>query len=208
MLEPQGTFTIGALLTARLGDADLNDDPNEAEHVFIDIYTNNGMSDVIRAVEQGEDRGVFAAILPDEYSNIPPGTRVTMKYVEFVDGSLVSHESSTVAIDEDPDVILNIVKFEAPETILAGTMGTVRMTITNDNVSGLPDRGSVRITGSDGTSFERDFYDMELGQKLKFAFRWTAPSTMQTVTWTAQVLDEGEVDDTATATTSVVLPDA
>jgi hypothetical protein len=99
LLEPAGTFPVGALLTARVGDADLNIDPFRIESVDIRISTSTGLSGILKLLEQGENRGVFAATLPDEYSNVAVGTTVTMTYLDADTGTAtdVSKESSTTA---------------------------------------------------------------------------------------------------------------
>ena len=79
-LDPQPTFAVGSLLTARVGDKDLNINPLLAETVVVNIATSNGLNGTLTLVEQGPNRGVFAAILPDAYSNVPVGTIVTMSY--------------------------------------------------------------------------------------------------------------------------------
>jgi hypothetical protein len=102
LLEPAGTFPIGALLTARVGDADLNLDPFAIESVDVVIATSTGLSETLTLLEQGENRGVFAAILPDEYSNVDVGTTVTMTYLDADTGtaSNIKKISSTTATAE------------------------------------------------------------------------------------------------------------
>lgn len=103
-MDPAGTFPVGAILTARVGDADLNLDPFAIESVDIEIATSTGLSGTLTLVEQGNNRGVFAAILPDEYSNVAIGTTVTMTYIDADTGSAtnVTKTSSTTATAESP----------------------------------------------------------------------------------------------------------
>lgn len=102
LLDPAGTFPVGALLTARVGDADLNEDPLALESVDVAIATSTGLSGTLTLIEQGENRGVFAAILPDEYSNVVVGTIVTMTYIDADTGTAtnVTKTSSTTATAE------------------------------------------------------------------------------------------------------------
>ncbi len=104
LLEPAATFPVGALLTARVGDADLNLDPFAIESVDVGIATSTGLSETLTLLEQGENRGVFAAILPDEYSNVDVGTTVTMTYLDADTGTAtnVTKTSSTTATAESP----------------------------------------------------------------------------------------------------------
>ncbi|HUH58094.1 MAG TPA: hypothetical protein VL020_06230, partial [Pseudomonadales bacterium] len=55
--------------------------------------------------EQGENRGAFAAVLPEKYSNIPVGTVVTITYVDADDGtgaSVTKSSSSTAHVADQP----------------------------------------------------------------------------------------------------------
>ena len=105
MLDLAGTFLIGTPLTARVGDADLNLDPFAIESVDIEIATSTGLSGTLTLVEQGKNRGVFAAILPDEYSNVVVSTTVSMAYIDADTGTAtnVTKTSLTTATAEPPD---------------------------------------------------------------------------------------------------------
>jgi hypothetical protein len=104
LLYPAGTFPVGAILTARVGDADLNTDSSTIQtvEVAIEADTDPVLSGRLTLVEQGENRGVFAAILPDEYSNVVVGTTVTMTYIDADTGTAtnVTKTSSTTATAE------------------------------------------------------------------------------------------------------------
>jgi hypothetical protein len=102
LLEPAGTFPVGALLTARVGDADLNADSLAIETVNVAIASDSGLSGTLTLLEQGKNRGVFAATLPDEYSNVAVGTTVTMTYIDADTGTAtnVTKTSSTTATAE------------------------------------------------------------------------------------------------------------
>ncbi len=102
LLDPAGTFPVGALLTARVGDADLNTDSLAIETVNVAIASDSGLSGTLTLLEQGKNRGVFAATLPDEYSNVAVGTTVTMTYIDADTGTAtnVTKTSSTTATAE------------------------------------------------------------------------------------------------------------
>ncbi|MGA7759261.1 MAG: choice-of-anchor F family protein, partial [Ilumatobacteraceae bacterium] len=60
-ISPEPTFPVGAVVTARVGDADLNSDPLAIEEVDVSINVEGGATGVLTLVELGPDRGVFAA---------------------------------------------------------------------------------------------------------------------------------------------------
>ncbi len=97
LLEPKDTFVIGSLLTARVGDADLNLDPLVADEVDVVISTTDPLvsSQTLTLIEQGVNRGVFAAALPEGFSQVAVGTVVTMAYVDESESE--TKESSTTA---------------------------------------------------------------------------------------------------------------
>ena len=66
---------IGTLLTARVGDADLNEDSLVAEEVDVLISSDSGLSETLTLIEQGENRGVFAATLPEKFGDVPVDTK-------------------------------------------------------------------------------------------------------------------------------------
>ncbi len=113
-ISPGPEFETGSLLTARVGDSDLNMDENVAEEVdvFFSVGSANqsGGGIPLTLVEQGVNRGVFAASLPDIYSNLPAGTVITVTYVDADDGNgdtsgIVKSASTTTvaAVDSDAD---------------------------------------------------------------------------------------------------------
>ena len=86
-ISPAPTFPVGAVVTARVGDADLNSNPLEIEEVDVSITVDSGTPEVLTLVELGPDRGVFAAILPAPLSSdLPAGSVVTATYVDASDG--------------------------------------------------------------------------------------------------------------------------
>lgn len=198
-LDPQPTFAIGGVLTARVGDKDLNTDPLVAETVVVNIATSNGMAGTLTLVEQGPNRGVFAAILPDAYSNVPAGTGVAMSYTD-VSASAVKTASTTA--EGAPVPILSdvsITDLSVPATVLDGLSRTLMLSIANDKLAAAPATGEVLLTGTDGSEFRAAFPELRVGGKLKFSFRWTArladPKTPATVEWRASVIVDGQTVD-------------
>lgn len=111
VLDPNPVFNNGDLLVARVGDADLNQDANVAETVDVAISSTTGLSGTLTLIEQGKNRGVFVAALPDEYSNFAAGldVTVTMTYIDAYDGELgvdvpkvTSTSTSTTAVVDTP----------------------------------------------------------------------------------------------------------
>ena len=106
-LDPNPVFSVGDVLVARVGDADLNQDANVAETVDVLISSTTGLSGTLTLIEQGNNRGVFVAALPDQYSNFAAGldVTVTMTYIDAYDGGLgvnvpkVASTSTTAVVD-------------------------------------------------------------------------------------------------------------
>ncbi len=106
-LDPNPVFSNGDLLVARVGDADLNLDAKVTETVEVAISSTTGLSGTLTLIEQGNNRGVFVAALPDEYSNFAAGldVTVTMTYIDAYDGGLgvdvpkVASTSTTAVAD-------------------------------------------------------------------------------------------------------------
>jgi len=105
LLEPEGTFASQSLLTARVGDADMNLSPEIIDEVQVVVSCDLFAPETLTLVEQGENRGAFAAVLPEKYSNIPVGTVVTITYVDADDGtgaSVTKSSSSTAHVADQP----------------------------------------------------------------------------------------------------------
>ena len=165
ILEPNPEFKIGDLLTARVGDDDLNVDPAVAEEVDVLITASAGLPDLtLTLVELGEDRGVFAATLPEEYSLVDKKVTVTVSYVDAVNstGIPVTRISSTTA---EPSGKLQFKSgaYTVPETAdsvvvtvdrIEGTIGEVTMeysTVSGTAIGGedyISDTGT--LTFADG----------------------------------------------------------
>jgi hypothetical protein len=103
-LDPSPFFSAGSLLTARLGDGDLNGNPELVDTVDVTISTGELPDETLTLVEQGANRGVFAAILPAAFSNISAGT-ITMTYTDADDGTgnSVAKQASTTLDTTDTD---------------------------------------------------------------------------------------------------------
>ena len=89
-IDPNPTFTIGDLLTARVGDGDLNTDPNVAETVDVTVEASGSTTiapETLTLIEQGENRGVFVETLPEKFSNVNLGTTVTVTYIDANTGT-------------------------------------------------------------------------------------------------------------------------
>ncbi len=229
LLEPADEFVVGSLLTARVGDADLNQnlDPEAlTEYVDILIRATDADGNVIIDVqeltleEQGENRGVFAATLPEIFSHVPVGSTVAMGYIDEdtgetdANGNVISAVkfSFTEAIAAPEPILsdVSITTFDVPDTILDGRSRTLKVSIRNDNLAAEAATGVVRFTGREnvsGDEFEVPFSDLRPGGRLRLRFRWTAeladPTVAEQVNWTATVIINDQEIDTATATTQI-----
>ncbi|RRQ21587.1 choice-of-anchor F family protein [Thiohalobacter thiocyanaticus] len=207
LLQPEPTFEIGSLLTARVGDADLNQDPMVTEEVTVAISSNSGLSDALTLVEQGANRGVFAATLPDSYSNVTPGTVITLAYTDVSEA--MEKTSTTTAVDVSTPVLsdVSITDLSVPTWVFDGSPNMLSVTIQNDKLAAGFASGTVLLTGSDGSEFTASFSDLGVGKKLRFRFKWTAeladPTVPESVEWVASVTVADTIVDGAEALTEV-----
>lgn len=213
LLDPNPTFVVGGLLTARVGDADLNADPAALETVDVTVTSSTGLSATLTLEEQGENRGVFVAILPEEFSNIAIGETVTMTYVDadIGDGTSETKTSTSTAGEEVIIVESNVFidEFEVPEEATNLEREEIKLKIENDGDETVS--GSVLVTGSDGSSLPGNFNNLEPGEEAEFDWNWKPKledkRVAETVTFTATVIIDGEVVATATGSTLVVPKD-
>ncbi len=221
LLETNPEFEVGSLLTARVGDVDLNLDPEVAETVEIKVSSDSGtISDaVVTLTELGVNRGVFAATLPELFSDVAVGTVVTMTYLDEdtgavgVDGIAISASkiSSTTAIAEILPILTNVsfTDFSVPDTLKNGQSRNLKLSITNDREAPEAATGTVLVTGSNGSEFTSEFTNLAPGKKLKLSFRWTATlqdsTAEETVNWTAAAIINDEIVDEIDATTLVTV---
>jgi hypothetical protein len=211
-ISPTPEFVIGDLLTARVGDADLSDD------TVVSISTNSDSdcapSQELTLLEQGEGRGVFAAALPDIYSNVPAGCSVTVTYSDDSPAGEVTATTVAIEAPEPPPVVADasITSLSVPASLFDGQTRNLKVSIINDKASEALATGSVLLTGTDGSEYMALFTDLRLGGKLKFSFSWTAelanPEIANAIEWTAtlRVMDEDgqmQIVDDAFAFTQV-----
>lgn len=209
LLEPKESFIVGGLLTARVGDADLNQYSDVVEEVIVAISSETGLSDTLTLLELGENRGVFAATLPEEFSNVAAGTTISMTYEDKNNGSgvAVTKTSESLAVVADPLFFfdVNITEFTVLESITDGKSTALSLVLMNDKQAEEAATGTLVVTGSDGSEFIENFTDLAAGKKVRSKFKWTADlSKGATVEWSAQIiLADGTVVDEVQATTQV-----
>ena len=168
-------------------------------------------------LEQGDGRGVFAATLPDAFSNVEIGTAVTVTYSDQDDGtgeSVVKHVSTT-AVDAISPILSDssITAFTAPTQLFDGQSRTVMVTLENDNQALESFAGNLvlEVNGESEQSFD---VTIEPGKKTKLSYRWEAsledPETAETVVWVAKLFVPVDVHpdvlvDSAQAVTDVAV---
>jgi hypothetical protein len=205
-LSPSPEFLIGDALTVRVGDADMNADPNSAETLLVQA-TSDGLSETITLTEEGLDRGVFVAGLPPEFSNVAEDTVVTVTYDDADDGSGNPATVSASSTAKNPDSIVEsfvtIDQLIVPVTIKGGATRTVKTKVSLDAQGLATESGFLSVTADGVIVFEAGF-TLDPKQSVKYSFDWTAPDTAQTVEWEASVnLDSGGYVAPVTETTEV-----
>lgn len=204
------TFEAGAVLTARIGDADLNLLSDTAETVEVQISTTTGLSDTLVLEEQGENRGVFSGILPSEYSAVPVGTTVTVTYTDenIGDGSSLVKTATTTAADPTeppmPTYDVSIADFSTPASLFVGQSGKVSLTVVSDKASEAAVSGEVVISADGAVVLREPFTDLAPNRRFRTSTTWTADVEGE-VSWTAAVVIDEVSVDTATSTTSVTV---
>ncbi|MEH6610201.1 MAG: choice-of-anchor F family protein [Halioglobus sp.] len=210
-ISPWPSFEVGSLLTARVGDGSLD----LGEEVTVNVRIDEGPDFPLTLIEQGEDRGVFAASLSDEFSNLDPGQSITVSYIDADNGNDetdLETSVTTIAIAEGEPPLpapaeVAIIDLSVPESLFDGKTRVLSLSIQSSKESESLASGSVTLTGSDaiGSSFTEEFVDLKIGGKKKFNFKWQAiledPAVPETVVWTATLdLDEGESTETEGST--------
>jgi hypothetical protein len=208
-ISPSPEFVTGDLLTARVGDADLNQDPAVAETLVVSIATNNGLSGTLTLEELGENRGVFAATLPEAYGEVAPGTQVSVTYTDddIGDGSSAVRTASTTAVEDLPPApvaVVSIADFSVPSSLFVGQSGKVSVTVENGKESEVPVSGEVVIAASGIEVLRESFTDLEPNRRFRTSTTWTA-TVDGTVSWTAAVIVDDQLVDSALAVTSVTV---
>jgi hypothetical protein len=209
-ITPTDTFEAGAVLTARLGDTDLNLLPDTAETVEVQISSTTGLSDTLVLEEQGENRGVFAGILPSEYSAVPTGTVVTVTYTDenIGDGSSLVKTATTTAVDPAeppmPSYDISIADFSTPTSLFVGQSSKVSMTVVSDKASEAAVSGEVVISADGAVVLREPFTDLAPNRRFRTSTTWTADMEGE-VNWTAAVVINDVSVDTAASTTSITV---
>ena len=197
LLQPGPVFEQGQVLTARVGDAGADSDSAAIDTVTVEIAVDGTYAETLTLYELGEDRAVFAANLPSDYSNEDPGTVITMTY-----GDLTA--STTAVTPQDPPVSydLSITEFDVPESLADGRKSRIRVGVQNPNQALVSASGFVSLTGSvDGEpkyTFDDQPFVLDPGKKLRTNFLWTAslkyPDVAEIVEWEVEVFVDATPD--------------
>jgi len=150
-LTPSPEFVPGSLLTARVGDADLNQDPLAIETATIDVQTNNGSvaTSTLTLEELGPDRGVFVGNLPEKFSNVDAGTIVTVTYID-ASGGTVPDEPNTASSTAVASLPTGLLQFNPASYTVAEDGGSV--TVTVERSGGSTGAVSVEYNTKSGTA--------------------------------------------------------
>jgi len=101
-LIPGPEFVTGESLTVTVSDGDLNADDSAVETGTVDVSTSDGSVAVtpVTITENGVNSGVFTAVLPDAFSNVAAGVKVTVTYTDAVNstGNPVDKTADSTAI--------------------------------------------------------------------------------------------------------------
>jgi hypothetical protein len=188
-LSPSPEFLIGEPLSVRVGDADMNLDPAVADTLEVQATSSDGLSEMLTLTEEGEDRGVFVAVMPAEFSNVAADTVVTVTYADG--GGDISASSTAKTSDTITESLVSISSLQVPVNIKGGSTRAIRVKVGNDRNSTDPESGFLTVTADGVIVFEAGFL-LDPGKSERFSFDWTAPNTTTTVVWEASViLDSG-----------------
>ncbi|MFW5443178.1 MAG: choice-of-anchor F family protein [Methylococcaceae bacterium] len=210
-ISPSPEFMIGEILTARVGDADLNGDPEAIDEVNVTISATGLSDETLTLLEQGENRGVFAATLPEAFSNVAVDAVVSVTYTDALDGLGgvdVIKTAETTATDEilppPPVAVISIENFAAPASLFVGQTGKLSVTVSNAKDSETTVSGTVIIAANGAEIYSEDFTDLAPNRKVRISTSWTAPDETD-VLWTATVMIDGEAAAIETANTVVTV---
>jgi hypothetical protein len=206
-LNPSPEFLIGEPLFVRVGDADMNLDPSVLDTLEVQATSTDGQNQTVILTEEGEDRGVFVAGLPDSFSDVAENTEVTVTYNDADDGSGNPATVSASSIAKTSDTIMQsfvtISNLNVPGSVKAGATRTIKVRVSLDVMAPTPESGFITVTANGVIADERGFL-LEPKQSLKYSFDWTAPDTADTIQWEASVsLDSGLYVEPVTDTTDV-----
>jgi hypothetical protein len=202
LLQPGPVFEQGQVLTARVGDADADSNSAAIDTVTVEIAAtdtqgNPVFNDRLTLYELGEDRAVFAANLPSDYSNVVPGTVITMTY-----GDLTASTTAVTPQDTPVSYDLSITELDVPASLADGRKSPIRVRVENDNQALVSASGFVRLTGYVGGEsryeFEEQSFVLDPGKKLRTNFLWTAslkyPDVAEIVEWEVEVFVDATPD--------------
>ncbi|MEN8166012.1 MAG: choice-of-anchor F family protein [Pseudomonadota bacterium] len=206
-LNPSPEFLIGDPLFVRVGDADMNLDPNAADTLDVQA-SSNGLNATITLTEEGDDRGVFVAGLPAEFSNVEADTVVTVTYDDGINGN-ISASSTAKRADTIVESFVTIDQLIAPVTVKGGATRAVKVKVSLDAQGLTTESGFLTVKAIDDDPLNNDIvfetgFTLDPKQSVKYTFDWIAPVTAQTILWEASVaLDSGAYVAPLTATTEV-----
>ncbi|MEN8132466.1 MAG: choice-of-anchor F family protein, partial [Pseudomonadota bacterium] len=131
-LNPSPEFLIGDPLFVRVGDADMNPDPNVAETLVIQATSQDEQCPPepvpVDLIEEGEDRGVFVAELPACFSGVAEGTEVIVTYDDGANGS-ISASSTAKTADTIVESFVTIDQLIVPVTVKGGATRAVKVKV-------------------------------------------------------------------------------
>lgn len=201
VLSPSPEFLIGDTLTVRVGDADKNLDPAVLDTLNVQATSSTGLSETVTLTEEGEDRGVFVANLPDDFSNVVLGTQVTVTYADNTGD--ISASSTAQTSDTITESFVVIDSLRVPDSVKGGDTKTIRVKVENEKNATQAESGFLTVTADGVIVFEAGFL-LDPNKSVKYSFDWTAPNTAQVVEWVASVvLDSGGYVAPLTDTTLV-----
>ena len=133
-MDPSPEFVPASLLTARVADADLNTDPSIIDITTVEVTADDGITATVTLTleELGVNRGVFAANLPDEFSNVALGTTVTVIY-EDVAGGAIPNEFITAYSTAVAVLGAGTIQFDPVTYSYAENGGTATVVVTRVN---------------------------------------------------------------------------